>query len=228
MTHPVQTLWQRSGRPEPNWQGKAVRTVSPPESRQGICALTGLSGQVWPVSKVTTTLTTLDRLPFRNLDPAGLALGPAAAWAIRHRLAMQQPHVSEADGRLVSASPNDLRAALENLGPRSWVLVPQSRQKHLLPWAVPGQVRVDDESLPWTKTDVALLATYARLRRLGFVEVALAESAPRWHVLQRLANADRQWALTRWRDLSAWRSHLAYLDVAARATRTPRQEGDHG
>lgn len=219
--HPLVALWEMTGHPGPNWQGKAVKAVAAPSPRRGICALTGEHGPVWPLNSVTTTLTTLDRLPHRNVDPAGCALGEAAAWALRLRVAMQQPHVAATDGPLRQATPADLYAALEGMHPGAWVLVPQSRQKHLLPWATPGMIRVDDGDLIWGDRDRAALAAYARLRAAGFGERALAEAAPSWVVMRGVA--DRAAILADWPLLDRWRAHPAYLDVAARATRTTRE-----
>src|SRR5690606_16602595 len=145
----------------------------------------------------TTTLTTVDRFRHRDLDPDGLALGEAAAWAVRHRTAMQQPHATDTAGQLVEVDPETLRVALGRLAvdPTTWVLVPQSRQKHLLPWAEPGSVRIDDRSLPWGRRDMDRLGTLAALRQLGFGEAALAEPAPRWPILTRLDPDARKWVL---------------------------------
>lgn len=209
-----------TGCPAPNWQGKAVKSVSAPTPRDGICALTGSPGRVWPLSSVTTTLTTLDRLPYRNVDPLGCALGISATWALRLRIAMQQPHIATG-GPLRTASPTDLHAALSDMRPDVWILVPQSRQKHLLPWASPGLVRVDDEDLLWSDRDREALAAYARLRARGFGERALTETAPPW-VVMRLTN-HRAAVLADWPLLDRWRAHPAYLDVAARATRTLKE-----
>ena len=220
MTHPLIALWITSCRPAPNWQGKAKATVVPPTPRDGTCALTGVRGLVWPLSKITTTLTTLDRFPHRDSDPKGLALGEAAAWAVRHRVAMQQPHVAVDGGPLVEAAPADLYAALVGMTPESWVLVPQSRQKHLLPYASPGVVQVDDRALAWGAHEMTLLLVYAELRAAGFGETAIAERVPRWPILTKCS--DQKAVLRAWPALDPWRASPAYLDVAARATRQPK------
>jgi hypothetical protein len=224
MTHPVVHLWEAAGRPEPNWQGKARRPVTPPEPRDGVCALTGEPGPVWPLNKITTTLTTLDRFRRRDADPQGLALGPAAAWAIRHRAAMQHPHAI-VDGTHRQVTPPELYQALEQAAtcPDVMPTVPISRQKHVLPWARWGHVGVDDEWLPWDRTHLDRLGIYRALRRLGFGEAAIAEPTPRHQILARLDRADRIWVLTHWGDLNRWRHHPAYLEVAARATREPKE-----
>ena len=150
-------LWHAAGCPEPNWQGKATKPVDIPVPRPGVCALTGAPGMVWPLAKITTTLTTIDRFRFRDADPAGLALGPAATWALRHRAAMQHPH-GTLNSVFTQLDPPSLLAALTALAddPHGWIGVPQSRQKHLLPWAEPGTVRTDDETLRWGHRQVEL------------------------------------------------------------------------
>ncbi len=225
MIHPLVALWEATGQPPPNFQGKARKVVEPPTPRDGVCAITGEQGPVWPVAKVSTTLTTIDRMRHRDADPQGLALGPAGAWAVRHRVAMQQVHIAPPGKPLVPAGPMELRLALCAMpGQRGWwVLVPQSRQKHLLPWADPGTVRVDDETLRWTHDDVRRLAAYAELRDLGFGETAQAHPAPPWPVLAKLTAQQQIRVLTSWDLLTQWRKHPAYLDVAARATRKPKE-----
>lgn len=221
---PVSHLWRVAGCPEPNWQGKSRKPVAPPAARRGACALTGQAGWVWPVAKVSTTLTTLDRFPHRDTDPAGLALGPAAAWAIRHRDAMLWPHAVTGDG-FVRVGPDGLYAALVALAadPSALVSVPVSRQKHVVPWAQWGCVGVDDGWLPWRPADVGRLAIYGRLRAMGFGESAQAEEVPRYPVLRKLGPAERGWVLAHWGDLAPWRDAPPYLDVAARATRQPKE-----
>lgn len=217
--------WVAAGRPEPDWQGKARTPKPTPTTRPGICALTGQPGNVWPLTKVTSTLTTLDRFPHRNIDPQGIALGPAAAWALRLRAQMQIPHALTGP-TFGPVDPPELFAALTTLPdqPLNWIGVPQSRQKHLLAWAQPGTVRVDDENLRWTRTDVDLLRLYQWLRDNGFGETALAEPIPRAVLLTKLSAADKRTVIERWAELTPWRDHQAYLDVAARATRQPKEK----
>lgn len=219
-------LWNLAGRPAPDWQGKTRTPRTPPEPRPGVCALTGVVGPVFDARHVVSDLfTSWDRLPFRHRDPAGVAFSPPAAWAFRLRAARQQPHVSD-DTALTEADPAMLHAALVALPDHpTWVVtVPISRQKHLLPWAQPGTVRTDDETVTWTADDVNRLGTYTALRRLGFGEAALAEPAPRWPILNRLDVEARMWTLLRWSDLDPWRAHPARLDIAARATRTIKEK----
>lgn len=183
--HIVRTLWTAAGCPVPDWQGKAKATVVTPAPRDGICALTGEHGPVVDARHVISDLFTgWDHLPFRGVDPQGLAFGPAAAWALRHKPAMQRVHVLRG-GALIQAGPDELFAALVALPdePGSVVSVPTSGQKHLLPWARRGAVRTDTMSLRWTIGDVTRLQLYRRLRSLGFGETALSEAAPRWAAL---------------------------------------------
>lgn len=214
-------VWEAAGRPEPNWQGKARTVRAVPPVRDGVCALTGARGDVVDLRHVLSDLfTTWDRLPHRLHPDAGLSI--PAAWAFRERIAMQQPHAL-VDGRWTQVDAPALFDALASFGPSSVVTVPQSRQKHLLPYVELGTVRVDDESLPWTPADAARLETYAQLRSLGYGETALSEREPRWALLNKHGTEDRRWVLSHWHDLDVWRAHPSYLDVAARATRQPKE-----
>lgn len=215
----VVKLWCAAGSPVPNWTGKAKTARAAPDPRPGVCCLTGDAGPVYPARFVISeTFTALDRLPYRDVDPDGLAFGPAAAWAIRCRPLMQLPHAIVA-GRLMQCTPSGLYSALHNMAPSGVVLVPQSRQKHLAPWCEAGTVRVDDESLMWGPDERDRLGTYRTLRALGSGEAALAEPSPRYPTLAKLDRTDRRWCLEWWPHLDPWRAHPAYLDVAARATR---------
>lgn len=191
------------------------------------CALTGSPGPVWPLSAVSVTLTTLDRFAFRDTDPAGIAVGPAAAWAIRHRQAMLRPHAVDADGTHTEVDPAGLYDALVRAGTDATVMpsVPIGTfGAQVLPWARWGHVGTDNGWWPWGPAEAALLATYRELRQLGFSEVALAEREPRHNVLARLPATDRRHVLRSWHDLDRWRPSDGRLGIAARATRTPRTE----
>lgn len=225
MTHLAEELWTAAGRPAPNWQGKAKLVRSAPEPRAGICALTGERGEVVDARHVVSDLFTgWDGLKFRGQDPAGLGFGRAAAWVLRYQDSMRYPYVMRG-GVLVQAGPGELFAALIALPgePRSVVSVPSSGQKHLLPWAARGAVRTDAMTLRWTAGDAARLELYRLLRALGFGETALSEPAPRWVALGKLDRPQRAAAMSRWPELGPWRAVPAYLDVAARATRTPKE-----
>lgn len=225
MTHPTSILWRLAGRPVPNWQGKAKSERTEPPSRQGVCCHTGEVGQVWDAKHLCSGLfTAWDRLGnYPSTDPAGPAFGPAAAWALRHRPGMQRPHTTMREG-FTEANPRELLHALHALArdPKMFVTVPQSGQKHVTPFAGPGTVTTDDEHLPWGPPQAALLALYGRLRALGSGEAALMEPCPRWAVLQKLDLHQRAEVMSAWPMLDGWRRHPAYMDVAARATRTPK------
>lgn len=213
--------WEAARRPTPNWTGKAKTARATPSTRPGVCALTGRVGDVVDARHVVSDVFMgWDRFRFRDRDPAGIGFSIPAAWAFRERVAMQQPHAL-IDGRWLLVTAPGLYDALERLDERGFVIVPQSRQKHLLPWAEMGTVRVDDETLSWAPAEVARLAVYARLRAVGFGEAALGERSPRWVVLSRCADPGA--VLAEWPLLDPWRAHPAYLDVAARATRTPEE-----
>ena len=222
----VIACWEAAGRPEPNWQGRSKTATAAPPVRDGVCALTGQVGPVVEMSAILSDLfTTWDRLPHRLRPDAGLSF--AAAWAFKERPLQQLPH-GIVDGQFVQLDPPQLFNALAALpaAPRSLLCVPQSRQKHLVPFSELGAVRVDDETLSWSDADALRLGFVRRLRAFGFGEAALTEPAPRWVVMTRLAIGDQAEVLAGWRALDGWRRHPAYLDVACRATRTPKETTD--
>lgn len=222
----VWRCWAAAGCPEPNWAGRSKQAVSAPKQRPSVCALTGMIGPVVEPGAVLSDLfTTWDRLPWRLAPNAGLSL--AAAWAFKARQHQTTPH-GLIDGAWRPLTPAALFAALLELPahPQWLVTVPQSRQKHLVPFAELGRVRVDDETLTWAAADVDRLQLVARLRRLGFGEAALAEPAPRWVVMARTPISEQGFVLDAWAALSPWRAHPAYLDVACRATRPPKDTDD--
>jgi len=214
--------WHAAGRPEPNWQGKAVHPRAAPPWRTGVCALTGVYGDVVDTRHVVSELFTgWDLLPHRGA--AGAGFGRVAAWAFRHRTAMQRPHAL-IRGQWAELSPAGLLAALMTLpADAGFVTVPVSGQKHLLPWAAPGALITDHGRLPWTTADVDRLAMYREVRAAGFGEAAIAEPAPRWPILTRLPHAGQRTLLAVWPELDPWRRVPPYLDVAARATRVPKE-----
>lgn len=215
--------WTAAGQPQPNWAGRSRTPKPPPPQRHGICALTGITGQVVPIRHVLSDLfTTWDRLPFLHTDPQGPALSLAAAWAFRHRPFQQHPsaHLPQLEPAFqTDLTPNQLHTALTHLNGHGFVCVPISRQKHVLPFATRGHVRVDDEHFPWTDNDRHLLQLVTKLRALGFGETALTEPAPRWPTLRKLDPDTTRFVLNTWRELDPWRTHPARLAVACRATR---------
>lgn len=222
----VAALWEGAGSPAPNWQGKARSVRDTPPTRRGVCALTGDPGAVVDARHVLSGLfTRQDQFRHRDADPAGLAFGPAACWALRHRAGMQQPH-SLVDGRLSPVTPEGLFRALLDLPdhPTWWVGVPQSKQMHITPWARLGTVRVDNEDITWTSNETTLLRRYAAIRALGFGETAITETVPRWPILVKLNSADRARVTNGWAQLDPWREHQSLLDIAARATRTVKED----
>lgn len=220
----VAVLHDRAGRPDPDWTGKATTPRPAPATRAGVCALTGAHGDVVDLQHgVSGTFTTWDRLPYRREAGAGLSI--PACWALRLRVGMQQPHaIVDSVFRLVD--PPDLYRALTVLpdDPEGFVSVPQSRQKHLIPYALPGTIRVDDHALAWTEEDTVRLAAYAWLRKDGHGETALTEPVPRAHLIAGSADPGEAWR--QWGLLAPWRATPDYLDVAARATRTPKRGAD--
>lgn len=222
---PIAHLWISAGAPPPNWQGKARRPVVAPPPRPGLCALTGEIGPVWPLQALTTTLTTLDRFPFRDADPDGLAVGAAGAWAIRHRQAMLRPHAVTAAGIHREVDPPGLYDALVRAATDPTVMpsVPvRTTGAQVLPWARWGHVGTDTGWWPWSPAELELLATYRTLREFGFGEIALTEREPRHKVLARLDPGSRREVLHLWHHLDRWRGGDGRMGIAARATRTPK------
>lgn len=213
---PVVAVWEAAGCPEPDWSVRG-RDELAPEAFPGVCALTGQPGPVYPIGKVVTGMWVgVDQLEHLHRPDAGWS--KPVAWALRNRLSRQHPHAL-IDGTWAQLTPSDLFAALMAMTGRDVVLVPQSRQKHLLPFAEWGAVRTDDESHPWGSTERDLLGTVRALRSMGFGEAALMEPAPRWPILTKLPRPDQAWVVRHWDSLRPWRQHPALLDIACRATR---------
>lgn len=222
MSSALHRIWVAAGSPEPNWAGRSKTPKPPPPSRHGVCALTGQVGEVVDIRHVLSDLfTTWDRLRWRHAPDAGLSI--PAAWAFRHRPLQQQPHALTSTG-FRAVQPSELFDALCTLEDDSFVSVPQSRQKHLVPFAELGTVRVDDRTLRWRPDDAHALGTYRGLRRLGFGETALTQPSPPWPTLSRLPTPEKRWVLVHWADLDQWRTDPDRLDVAARATRADKEQ----
>lgn len=216
----IDAMWAAAGRPDPDWTGKAATARPAPPSRPGVCAMTGARGEVWDARHVVSdSWTAWDLFGFRHVDPAGVGFGAAAAWALRTRRLFQRPHA------LVGASWVELDGpglydALVALDGHGTVLVPISRQKHVTPHARWGHVATDDGPIPWTAADNERLDVYRRLRAAGFGESALTEPAPRYQIIARADNPSEIMEL--WPALDGWRRSYGYMEVAARATRRPK------
>ena len=224
MTHPTITTWQAARSPDPDWTGKARTPRPAPPTYAGTCVLTGTHGPVVDTRHILSGMfTQWDRLPYRHAPDAGMSI--PAAWAFRLRAAMQRPHAT-IDGTFREVDPPALFTALHDLDHESIITVPQSRQKHLLPYAETGTVRVDDRSIAWTTYDKHRLGHLAALRALGFGETALTEPAPRWAVLAKHPTDLRLSIIDQWGLLDPWRDDPTYLHVACMATRTPKGPPD--
>jgi hypothetical protein len=106
----------------------------------------------------------------------------------------------------------------------SAVIIPVSRQKHVLPFAEWGRVRTDDDTIVWDADNVRRLAVFFDLRAAGFSESALSEPSPRWATLSRLDADRKRFVVTAWPLLDPWRTRPSCLAVAARATRKPKED----
>lgn len=122
------------------------------------------------------------------------------------------------------ATPADLRRTLMlPLPNQTAVLLPFSRQKHLLPHAAWGHIRTDDRTLPWGPREAARFSHLLRLRSLGFSETALAEEAPRFEVLRRHPAVVMRQIFALWTGLTVWREDPVYLRAACLASRTVKE-----
>lgn len=216
---PSRLAWVAAGRPHPPAAGHRD-DPRPAPTRDGTCMVCGHVGDVHPAGKIVSELY-MDA-PDCRWKGVDWALCSPCAWAHRHRPYRTVPWVLDGvHGTCVQATPPDLFAALERFGPWSCVVVPVSRQVHVLPKAGWGQVCTDRDFAPWGPDDTARLYTLRDLRALGFGEAALAEAEPRWDVLRRCD--DRRHVLDLWHRLDPWRRQRPSLvDVAVRATRTPK------
>lgn len=194
-------VWRHHGTP-----GVQTRPAS------GLCMLCGQPAAHDHRDVLSANFGDWDRLAWR----ASGALCTPCAWGYQHRPLRTWPH--DESGRL---DPRRLSAALAGLGPTGYVCVPVGGKRHLAPYARPGLVSTDAGHLPWTGQDTTRLAVYTRLRAAGFGETALVERAPPWPLLTRVPQ--RAAVLADWPLLDPWRHLPGYLDVAARATRTPKE-----
>jgi hypothetical protein len=204
----LHTAWQAAGQPHPgvslDTAGTCVRCLHP--------AVGARLGTV-----VSAKYGDWDRLPGRAA-PGVVIWCPPCAWGHRHLPLRTHPHLIEPGG-CRQLTTGELRAALAGALPtRAAILVPQSRHKHLAPFATWGTVTTDDAALRWTSHDAALLDVAAELRAAGVPASALAHADPPVDVLARLDPAARAAALLRWPELDPWRRRPPWLQVAIRAT----------
>lgn len=210
---PVRDAWEAAGRPSPEAPLKAA----------GQCARCGTAGDAarWQ-DVLSANFGDWDRLRWRQSG----VLCAACAWAFGHKPFRLRAHVIT-PGSCEEAGPARLRESLSAPLPRTvLVLAPIGQQKHLLPYAPYGAVVTDHGHLEWTAADAERLAVLAGLRALGFGEAALAEAVPRWAILGKLPPGDRLDVMTLWPALAPWRERPACLDVACRATRAPKEDGN--
>jgi hypothetical protein len=150
--------------------------------------------------------------------PGPLVWCPPCAWGHRHAPLRTRPHLIGPD-TCRTLDPAGLFVALAApLAAHQVVIVPQSRHKHLAPFARWGTVATDDLALAWTDQDSWCLAVTGWLRGLGFGEAALRRPTPPvdpacWPPAQ-LGRV-----LSRWEELGPWRQRTPWLEVGLRATR---------
>lgn len=210
---PQRAMWEAQGRP-------ALDVSTGPTD--GVCALTGEHGPTWPAKTVVSDLyTDWDRL---NAPPDTARFGASAVHSIRGgRTLRARPWVITDTPTAVQVGPVELGAVLSvPVDAHTCVTVPISRQIHVIPYARWGMVCSDRDQAPWTVADVDRLSVYRTLRAAGFGETVLAERTPPYPLLRRAA--DPAHVMTLWPELHPWRDRPSMLDVAARATRTPKED----
>lgn len=127
----------------------------------------------------------------------------------------------------VEATPAVLAADLEGpLSAHVALVVPLSRQKHILPAARWGHVTVDDRVLIWGPEEAHRFTVLRWLRGLGFSEASLSLPVPRFEQFITLPATDMAHVMVRWETLSPWRQDSAYLKVACKAARTTAMPSD--
>lgn len=185
------------------------------------CLICGKPAAERTLDVVSANWMDWDRCKYRSTGDGFCA---RHATEFRSKELRYRPHVDRGDGRWETLTPEMLGALLgEPIAAPVRVSVPVSRQIHVAPFAMPGRVATDRQSLAWTVADTERLAVLRDLRTRGFGEAALAEWAPRWVLLRRLDPADARLVSLLWPLLDEWRHRPVYLDVACRATRTTRE-----
>lgn len=195
--------------------------ADPGEDRCARCAATSVT--VSPASAaVSRTFTGFDSWKC----PAERGLCAPCVWAYRTPAWRRDIHRVTTDPGVDRLSPVKLGQILSApLSVEVAVIVPlRPGRKHVLPHARWGEVAVDDVSLPWRSSDVALFAAVRRLRSAGFGVRDLREPSPPFQRMQTIAG--RRWpaVLSDWEILAPMRPMSVWWELAMRAS-TPKQSG---
>lgn len=215
---PVEILWLSDGSPD----------VMPGTLTVGVCALAGTTGPVWPISDVVSSNWS-DWSELRWLNQTDPVIGSAAVWAFRRWGPVRGDLSAWKDGTLTAiAIRPDGRVDRVRRGdpiPTSAdaaVVVPMSRQRHVVPYARWGHWSTEGHTVHVTPRLVAAVEVLAGLRRLGLGEAEAREPHPRSGAHTRLGlTLPDLWG--RWAAVRVLQEHPAMIAMAVRLTRQPKE-----
>lgn len=189
----------------------------------GICARCGRPAELTPARRaVSRSFTGYEDW----VDPSGHGLCATCCWAYSTESLRLSAHLVTADPiSLVALSRSQVGERLQQgaLASGYAVVVPlRPGRKHLMPAAAWGRVTIEDAHLPWSAADAARLRTVSQLRGLGFGTRMLAEAAPAFTQLRRLAPEQWPQVMAWWAELTQWRTpESPWLALALHVTVPP-------
>lgn len=188
------------------------------------CAMCAAPADIPAGDVVSANFTDADLWRCRDDSPAPL-LCCRCAGRYRDTDLRRYPHTVTADEHVRMSLPETTVLLSAPLPADVAVVVPVGGRKHLWHHCRGGHVTSDQvPAYRWDEQCAARLGAVAELRALGFGESAIAETAPRWAVMGRLSPDEQTEALRLWPLLDEWRTiWRPLLDVAVRATRTPKE-----
>lgn len=208
MISPLQVAWVTAGSP---------LTEGLPKSEQGVCAVTGEVGAVYPSRTVLSNLfTAWDRLGGQTAT-----IGLAMCWAVSRQSnhVKTQPYVVTHDTAHHPTLPQLRETLIAPVSPDIAVTIPISQQVHTLPWAQWGTVTTDRDQHDWTTNDAALFAVFCRWRdEYRVSEKAWPEPSCPWWIAREHPELVAEWSM-----FDPWRERPSKLLTAIRAARTPKE-----
>lgn len=187
-------------------------------SLPGVCARCARpSVSCTPVSKaISRTFTGFDRWA----DPVRPSLCFVCAWVYRTPQLRSVVHLVTTAPTLQVLSSRELGSLLDGPLPANCAVVVPLRpgRKHLFPHAQWGRVCVDDAALTWTGADALALQAMRRLRSDRFGPRMLAEPAPPFGALRKVARARWPRILEDWDTLDRWRGSAPWWELGVRSS----------
>jgi hypothetical protein len=213
----IQSIWEAAGCPD------HPPGLNPPD-REGVCAVTGHHGPVWPIKQaLSANFSDWEHLP--HVDMGDPVAGPAAVWALRVWGPIRVAESRWKDHTIVATSitPNgDIidhhRGGPAPLDPSACHIVPLSRQRHIIPSATFGAWCTEGATVRLTDRILTAFHELADLRDRGLGESEAAEHTPRPQLTRKLGMTVPE-LLAAWRATAPLREQPAAIAVAIRLTR---------